>query len=206
MAYSEHKINCAHKDNVNGMGQMFNGGEAEIRTQTGHNVHENVGRMRQGGTSMLLFGALIDQYNFEESGKDGTGLGRWVVMTLQGSDGVVTRVVCGYNPCVTKKRATRSTYQQHRRYFIKTEKDRTCPRTRFREDLTAQLSQWREAGNRLIVCMDANEDIYKKSIGKTLTNEEGLAMKEVVGDFTGKKLGATFFRGTKPIDGIWANA
>ena len=54
--------------------------------------------------------------------------------------------------------------------------------------------------------MDANEDIYKKSIGKTLTNEEGLAMKEVVGDFTGKKLGATFFRGTKPIDGIWATS
>ena len=33
VAYSEHKINSAHKDNVNGMGQMFNGGEAEIRTR-----------------------------------------------------------------------------------------------------------------------------------------------------------------------------
>ena len=30
VAYSEHKINCRHKDNSNGMGQMFNGGEAEI--------------------------------------------------------------------------------------------------------------------------------------------------------------------------------
>ena len=88
VAHSEHKINCAHKDNVNGMGQMFNGGESEIRTQTGHNVHENVGQMQQGGTIMLLFCALIDQYNFEESGKDGTGLGRWVVITFQGSDGM----------------------------------------------------------------------------------------------------------------------
>ena len=32
----------------------------------------------------------------------------------------------------------------------------------------------------------------------------GLGMQEVVGAFTGEKLGATFFRGQKPIDRIWA--
>jgi hypothetical protein len=30
------------------------------------------------------------------------------------------------------------------------------------------------------------------------------SMKEVVGEFTGKRLGATEFRGSKPIDTIWA--
>jgi hypothetical protein len=29
-------------------------------------------------------------------------------------------------------------------------------------------------------------------------------MREVVGEFTGKKIGPTFFQGSKPIDGIWA--
>jgi len=29
-------------------------------------------------------------------------------------------------------------------------------------------------------------------------------MKEVLGSFTGEKLGATYFRGSRPIDGIWA--
>jgi hypothetical protein len=29
-------------------------------------------------------------------------------------------------------------------------------------------------------------------------------MKEVVGDFTARQLGATYFRGSKPIDGVWA--
>jgi hypothetical protein len=29
-------------------------------------------------------------------------------------------------------------------------------------------------------------------------------MSEVVGDFTSKKIGLTFFLGSKPIDGIWA--
>ena len=52
--------------------------------------------------------------------------------------------------------------------------------------------------------MDANENIYKKSIGKRLTDPEGPAMRELIGDFTGKKLGATFFRGVTPIDGFWA--
>jgi hypothetical protein len=33
---------------------------------------------------------------------------------------------------------------------------------------------------------------------------DGLNMSEVVGDFAGKKLGPTFFQGSKPIDGIWA--
>ena len=72
----------------------------------------------------------------------------------------------------------------------------------FREDLVQLLTEWREQGDRLIVCLDANEDIYKKLLGKALTARDGLAMKEVVGDFTGRRLGATHFRGSKPIDGI----
>ncbi len=98
VAYSEHQINAAHKENVNGMSQMFNGGEAEIRSVTGHNVHENVGRRQQGGTSLILYGSMIDYYDFKGSGKVDTGLGRWVHMVFRGSYGIVTRVVCGYNP------------------------------------------------------------------------------------------------------------
>ena len=58
-----------------------------------------------------------------------------------------------------------------------------------------------------MVCLDANEDIYKKSIGKALIDPDGgLSMKEVVGEFTGEKVGAAYFRGEKPIDGIWATS
>ena len=34
----------------------------------------------------------------------------------------------------------------------------------------------------------------------------GLGMKEVVGEFTARKLGATYFRGSVPIDDIWATS
>ena len=79
-----------------------------------------------------------------------------------------------------------------------------CPRVKFREDLIQLLTMWQAAWDRIIVCLDANEDIYKNAIGKALTEEGTLAMKEVVGEFTGKPIGSTFFRGSKPIDGIWA--
>ena len=68
------------------------------------------------------------------------------------------------------------------------EKDRTCPRTRFKNDLLAQLRKWREQGDRLMVCMDVNEDVYRNSIGKALTMSEDLQMIEAVGNYTGKKL------------------
>ena len=202
-AYCEHKLNMRHKRNSNGFNQLFKGGEAEMRSVVAHNVHENIGRVQQGGTSLLLFGHLTEQYDHDESGKDDTGLGRWSVMTLKG-DGVRTRIVCGYNPCGSGKLNSGTTYQQHRRFLITQRKDLTCPRRRFHDDLVAQLMKWRREGDRLVVCLDANEDIYKKSLGKSLTKSDGLGMSEVIGDFTGKKVGPTFFRGSKPIDGIWA--
>ena len=61
VGYSETRINGRHKQNVNGLSQMFRGGEAEIRTVAGHNVHENVSRFQEGGTAALLYGPLIEQ-------------------------------------------------------------------------------------------------------------------------------------------------
>ena len=79
-----------------------------------------------------------------------------------------------------------------------------CPRRRFLQDLLVLLKGWREQGDRIIVCMDANEHIYQKSIGKALMDEHGLNMREVVGEFTGQKIAPTYFQGSKPIDTIWA--
>ncbi len=66
--------------------------------------------------------------------------------------------------------------------------------------------RWQQDGDKLIVCLDANEDIYCKLIGKALTDINGLVMKEVVGKFTCQPVGRTFFWGSKPIDGVWASS
>lgn len=206
VAYNEHKLNMKHKSNDIGFSRLFDGGEAEIRSVVAHNVHENVGRTQEGGTCMLLFGPLTEHLDMSEGSRDELGLGRWVVMTLRGDENTVTRIVCGYNPCGNDKPNSNTVYQQHRRYFINKEDSLVCPRVRFREDLIKKLLQWRTEGCRLIVCLDANENIYRKSLGKALTNVQGLNMKEVVGTFTNRPIGATYFRGQSPIDGIWATS
>ncbi len=72
-AYCKHKINFKHKRNVNGLNQLFKGGKAPIQSIAAHNVHENVGRIQQGGTSLLLFGNLTQQLDPNKSGKAPTG-------------------------------------------------------------------------------------------------------------------------------------
>jgi hypothetical protein len=63
-----------------------------------HNVHvEKTHRIQEGGTSMLMFGEMINHYNRAQLGWDNSGLGRWVVMTLRGE--TMTRIICGYKPC-----------------------------------------------------------------------------------------------------------
>ena len=170
-----------------------------------HNVHENISKVQEGDTSLLMFGPLTSLLDYGAEKMDKSGLGRWSVMTVQG-EGFNTRIVCGYNTCYNNNANSSTSYQQHRRYLINKRKDLTCPRTKFREDLIDQLSKWREEGDQLIVCLDANENIYTKSIGRELTNLDGLAKREVVGNFTGKQVGPTFFRGSNPIDGVWATS
>lgn len=54
--------------------------------------------------------------------------------------------------------------------------------------------------------MDVNEHIYKKYIGKRLTDLDILAMREVVGDFTQQPIRSTFFHSLKQINGVWATS
>jgi hypothetical protein len=86
VCYNEHRLNLMHKDNKNGFSQLFRGGEADIQMIAAHNRHEGkeVSRVHEGGTAMLLYGTLVEQMNMEESGRDKSGLGRWVYMTFEG--------------------------------------------------------------------------------------------------------------------------
>jgi hypothetical protein len=65
------------------------------------------------------------------------------------------------------------------------------------------MKQWRKDSERLILCLDANENIYRGELGRRLTELDGLGMKEIVGEFTARQLGAMYFRGSEPIDGVW---
>jgi hypothetical protein len=123
----------------------------------------------------MLFGPLTKQLGLDQSGKDDTGLSRWTVMTLQCVD-ACPRIVCGYNPCGNNCPDSGTVYQQRRGFFITQRQNNDCPRKLFCEDLITQLRKRQAKGDCLIVCLDANEDIYKKSLGKALTGAGGLSM------------------------------
>lgn len=102
-----------------------------MRSVTAHNTHENVGRVQEGGTAMMVFGPMTQHVDLTHA-KDPTGLGRWVVITLCGLDGFTTRIVCGYNPCGSGKKAHSGTVsQQHCRFFLTQQRSITCPRVKF---------------------------------------------------------------------------
>ena len=58
VAYNEHHLNMQNKYNVNGFSQLFKGGEAAIHLVVAHNVHENFGKIQEGGTCLMAVGPL----------------------------------------------------------------------------------------------------------------------------------------------------
>jgi hypothetical protein len=42
---------------------MFNGGETELRAIASHNRNEEVGKFQEGGTAMMVYGDLIQQFD-----------------------------------------------------------------------------------------------------------------------------------------------
>jgi hypothetical protein len=121
-------------------------------------------------------------------------------MKFTGGEAVVSQVICGYSLCSNKKKDSGTVYQQHQQHLINKLNILTCPRERFCKDLLQQMMQWREAGEHLVLCLDANENIYRAALGQQLIDLHGLGMTEVVGDFMSRRLGATFLRGCEPIN------
>jgi hypothetical protein len=85
-------------------------------------------------------------------------------------------------------------------------KDLTCPLIMFCQQLIKQLKKWRAEGDRIILFMDHNEHVYNRALGKVLSNSTGLNLQEVILQHIGTRTGATFFRGSKPVDGLWVSS
>ena len=175
MMHVEHRLNLKHKDNMNSFKQMFQR-EDVVKAVCAQNVHWPVGRVQEGGTAMVAFGTTM-AYN-KRPVKDPTGLGRWSGFRYCGSHGNSTIVVSDYNPCKNKKVEPNTTYQQHRWYFIEKQEDLRCPSILFRRDLLRQLQEWKAEGNKIILFMDHNKDIYSGHLGKMIAGDDKLKMKE----------------------------
>ena len=93
--------------------------------------------------------------------KDPENLGRWVTQAVEGTGNHTTRFVSAYMPC--KSRGDSTVYIQHQEHFHRQKTDRE-PKQAFLEDLHKALTFWTEAGERVAVHMDANEDVRRGDV------------------------------------------
>ncbi len=178
--------------------------EVACQAVAGHIVHHGISKVQEGGTGMVSFGDTTGYIS--KVGKDPYGLGRWCWTLYGGSDGHRTRVIVAYNACKNNKKDSRTMYQQQRQYFIMKKKDLTCPNKFFWLHLLQQLVKWRAAGDQIILFIDHNKHMYYGPLGRDLANTSNLGLQEAVLQHTGTQMGATFFRGSKPIEGLWVSS
>jgi hypothetical protein len=151
--------------------------ENALRTVAAYNTHENFSRRQYGGTFHLTFGALAARV--VDTGVDDSNLGRYAWTKFQGRNGHIARIVSVYVPCRSSRSSGDLTVMnQHRRYFENNGR-LECPRTILLEDLRLLLQTWRQAGERLVVFIDANENMTKGPFHDMFTCPD-LQMREAV--------------------------
>ena len=72
LLFCKHRLNLHHRDNKNNFKQMFQR-KVACRAIAANNVHQNIGRVQEGGTGMVLFGNSMGFVM--QTGKDPYGLG-----------------------------------------------------------------------------------------------------------------------------------
>jgi hypothetical protein len=75
----------------------------------------------------------------------------------------------------------------------------------FCKHLVRQIKQWQASGDRIFLFTDHNEHVTNGPIGKELGDKDRLDLREAI-VYMGKSPGATFFRGSKQIDGMWVSS
>ena len=178
--------------------QLFQS-EVATRAVTAHNEHEDDMRAQEGGTGMVVFDQLAGLIH--QSGVDLTGLGRWCWFTLKGKHKHVTRIITAYQPCRSNKSRLSTVYSQHRRYY-RVRGDMRCPRAIFRADLGKALKRWRGKKERIILFIDANEDLHNGPLVKMLRTHK---LKDLIQERTGTKGPNTYHSGKNQIDGVYVS-
>jgi hypothetical protein len=83
------------------------------------------------------------------------------VAPLPGENGIALHVVSAYRPNVQGKGGTYTVYAQHLCYLLSSsdKDDIGDPRLIFLINLEKQLNDWIQAGDQIVVCIDANDGL-----------------------------------------------
>jgi hypothetical protein len=156
--------------------------------------------IQYGGVGVVSSSEI--KHRIIDQGRDPSGLGRYVWIRLQGKEGHTTRIVSAYRPCQSD--GAGSVFRQHQRIFS-SRGDFGTPLDAFLQDLTADIQVWKDAGDHLVIGMDANEDVRTGDIGIAFHT---LGLKEaILALHSERNPPATHNRNQSrtPIDGIWTS-
>ena len=118
-------------------------------------AYQVLARHQTGGVS--LWSVNKGAHQVMECGKDSRWLGRWAWTWYHGKSGVNLRFVTAYR-LVLNRQGVQSVWNQQKGYFEGIKDDR-CPRQIFVDDLSKEVEGWLEAGDQLVIGMDANDDL-----------------------------------------------
>ena len=91
---------------------------------------------------------------------------------------------------------------KHQLRYIQNNNLYTTPFNMFCDDLCTLLKSWRRQGDRIILLMDANDNVHKGKLSQRLASNL-IELKEAVHKLTTGQGPNTHIRGFKPIDGVW---
>ena len=130
------------------------------------NIHDSTdSTILYGGTALTCMGPC--SHRVISSGKDKSGLGRWVWTLFAGKNQTKLRIISGYRPNPDSSDKTGSVYSQHERHLRSIHDDRN-PRRAFSADLKDALETWKNEGNLVIIGMDANDNVRTGDVNAML--------------------------------------
>ena len=171
-----------------------------LRTQTAHNKFDNGHNGFQWGGTMLLANDVITT-RLTEKGKDPKGLGRWSWMLFHGKHGIKTRFISAYCPTPSPKGRLDSVYCQQQRRLRYKHKTDDCPRKVFTNDLQHFLAGCRHRQERIVLFIDANQDIRNSPLATALAELD--IHEAITNHHPTQPPPATYKYGKTCIDGIY---
>ncbi len=201
-AFMELNFNWSKLNSLANLASWFQEEDRELCSVITHNkteLYDVFGKHQPGGTG------LVCRHKFLQYAKTPSinprGLGRWCSWPFSCNPKHVTRIVIAYRPCTRKTKGLKTVYQQHLRY-IQSKGSQKDPVELFDLDLSKQIKEWRDTGDRIVLVMDLNGHPLHNNLYNQL-KERRTEMEEFSHKCWGLKAPYTHPAGKSPIDGAY---
>lgn len=175
--------------------------QGTTKATVSHNKYQpkiNLGQ--QGGCAIIALGEICQYAKVTKGGGDPRDLGRICSMVFSAHPNQRFRLVSGYNVGKPKPQGLQTVYQQILRYIQQEGLD-TNPRKLMRDDLLDLLKTWLQQGDRIMLYMDANENVID---GPLCSRLRDLGFTPSAHNLHGR-IPNTHVAGSECIDEVWVS-